>query len=191
MIARRISKSDTPCDWPSTRLSFISNNGHVHFSFLLKNIILVSLLPSFLSNIMRECPITFMGHYLKIAYILPLAQDRSKSFKMEFIELIVSNLHCCITFHALDHTEVWKENSSRELNIYLSGGCLLYYMISPFSGDSSVSRTRKIRFWLIHSRTVSWKLVFIGHCSGYKNYNKWTKETECTAQHNRIYILTP
>lgn len=180
----------TDSDWPSTRLSFTSNNEQVRFGFLLKNISSDSLLPSLLSNITRECPITFMGHCLKIAYILTLAQDRSKSFPMEFIELIVSNLLCCITFHALDHTEVWKENISRELNIYLSRGCLRYYMISPFFGDSSVSRTRKICFWLIHSRTVSCVLVFTGHC-GYKNYNKWTKETKCTAQRNGIYILTP
>ena len=50
----------------------------MHFCFLLKNISLDSLLPSFLSNTTKECPITFMGHCLKIAYILTLAQDRSR-----------------------------------------------------------------------------------------------------------------
>ena len=130
----------------------------MHFSFLLKNIMLDSAV-HFLSNIMRNNVHGTLPENT-LHFILRSRQIK-KLHMIELIELILSNSLCCITFHAR------KGNSSRELNIYLSWGCLHTLLHGPpFFEDPLVPKIRKILFLLIHSRTVSCSLVFIGHCSG-------------------------
>lgn len=123
----------------------------MHFSFLLKNIMLDSA-AHFLSNRRNNVHGTLPEN--TVHFILSSRQIK-KLHMIEFIELILSNSLCCTTFRAR------KRNSSRELNIYLSWGCLHTLLHGPpFFEDPLVPKIRKIFSLLIHSRTVSCSLVF-------------------------------